>query len=686
MEKDLAEIVTEELSGNSEMPEGKIISARVEKDSRIPQVSRKGPFSKTINILTLVVLLVALPLTIFLVQKQQDIRRPAAEPTIINDNPVTKSIFLLIYNPIIESRGSVDLITLMNWNDPDAITNNIASTLHSSSNNYITYTVQERQEIDGYPILPDGFQYNDETFLNCLNNRSTCHQPNIIDYARLFSDYNICTKTIDEVWLWGGPEFGFAEYQPASYCGKTTFVMGFNYERTLGEALEDFGHRTEYVLDRRIGVDSDWGTFKQPDGHCGGIHYPPGTLVPQEEYMFNKTTPTLSDCDGYLSYPTGPFIMQEISCYNWGCSAAGYFQWWFGHLPHNTGTSVNPITGQRIYNNWWKYYAFFDETAAGIPVPGSSITKITSGQDDVDFGCYFESNKNEVYIGKDDRCQPIALYNAGFRFLNIAIPKGAVIQSAYIEFLADGPYDNAVNVEIRGENTGNALPFSSTHEPKGMAKTSAAVPWSITEPWTTAQLKRTPDFSPVIQEIVNRGDWAQGNNITIILDTITASDQPKNHRRLFGYEREPNEATRLIVEFAEPPAVTPTPTPTPTPSPTPTPVPAITPTPSPSLTTMTVSNISMTYSIKGPNIDISTRVTVVDKNTNQPVSSATVDLKITTPSGKTNQFSASTKNTGTAGFSLRSKEKGIYTATVTNVTKGGYTYSPTNTTKTLTVP
>jgi hypothetical protein len=182
---------------------------------------------------------------------------------------------------------------------------------------------------------------------------------------------------VDEVWLWGGPWFGYWEYHPVTYCGKTIFVMGFNYERGIGEALHDFGHRMEYVVNKRVGdnnwqqnENNEWNKFSLINGHCGNIHYPPGTIVGSEEYKYNKTALISSDCDGYLTYPGGPFIRQSFNCQSWGCSQEGYVKWWLTRIP--VLPSINTANGKTIYNNWWKYYAYFDETATALTTPTST--------------------------------------------------------------------------------------------------------------------------------------------------------------------------------------------------------------------------------------------------------------------------------------------------------------------------
>lgn len=297
---------------------------------------------------------------------------PTPTPYIIGDTQVNKSVLLLVFDPVLEAYGNKKVSQYFGWNNPDTLTNGILATLPAVSKNYVSYTIKERIDIDGIFPKSDGYQYTDASYVSCIQKTGPCHSPDIINYERLFNEYNICSKNVDEVWMWGGPYFGYWEFALAPYCGKTTFTMGFSYERTLAEALHDFGHRTEHVGTYRVGngnwqqnETTEWNKFSLIAGHCGNIHYPPGTVVGSEEYKYDKTASVSTDCNGYLSYPDGPFPTQSLTCSAWGCTSEGYMRWWLSHIPNATGITTKD--NKSIYNNWWKYYAFYDETNTAIP-------------------------------------------------------------------------------------------------------------------------------------------------------------------------------------------------------------------------------------------------------------------------------------------------------------------------------
>ncbi|KKM70339.1 hypothetical protein LCGC14_1441740, partial [marine sediment metagenome] len=107
------------------------------------------------------------------------------------------------------------------------------------------------------------------------------------------------------------------------------------------------------------------------------------------------------------------------------------------------------------------------------------------------------------------------------RFNGVIIPQGATITNAYIQFQVDETDSGATYLTIEGQNIGNAPTFSSSSgNISSRARTTASVSWNPV-PWTStgqADLdQQTPDITSVIQEIINRLDWFEGNSLVIII-------------------------------------------------------------------------------------------------------------------------------------------------------------------------
>ncbi|MFZ2404638.1 MAG: putative Ig domain-containing protein, partial [Methylobacter sp.] len=137
----------------------------------------------------------------------------------------------------------------------------------------------------------------------------------------------------------------------------------------------------------------------------------------------------------------------------------------------------------------------------------------------------------------------------GMRFNSIAIPKGAVIQNAYIQFTVDETPSVAETLQVWGQAADNAATFTTAaNNISSRPKTTASATWNPAA-WPTLGAagvdQQTPDIKAVIQEIVNRSGWTSGNSLAVI---ITGDGNGK--RVAEAFEGLPSAAPQLHVEFA----------------------------------------------------------------------------------------------------------------------------------------
>ena len=110
----------------------------------------------------------------------------------------------------------------------------------------------------------------------------------------------------------------------------------------------------------------------------------------------------------------------------------------------------------------------------------------------------------------------------GLRFAGVAVPPGATISNAYIQFTTQATGPTAVtSLTIKGEAADNPGTFTTTlGNISARATTSAAVGWSVPI-WTSVgaagQDQRTPNLATVVQQLVSRPGWANGNAIVLII-------------------------------------------------------------------------------------------------------------------------------------------------------------------------
>jgi hypothetical protein len=322
-------------------------------------------------------------------------REPASARTI--------RVVVLNYDPILREHGEVRLSRHMGWHDPRALTERIVHDLREASRGFASYEVVEFLDVDAFPVKRDGFSYDEKSYLEMWADRNKAHQPDAVSYSAIFERFGLVERVrrdgIEEIWLWGAPYFGWDEYamkipgdllfyptdNPWLYrpydipdCGKTVWVMGWNYERGEAEALHSYGHRVEGILSLTVGQgvwdhqktpDNVWNRFTRvakdfpDDAQVGNVHFGPNS---KEGYDYARKEAVLSGAEDWLSYPRLTGKKSRIDCEAWGGPDyhLGYMRWWLRHLPRAAGKTDG------FWINWWRYVADYDEAVKTLPPPG----------------------------------------------------------------------------------------------------------------------------------------------------------------------------------------------------------------------------------------------------------------------------------------------------------------------------
>ncbi|MFH1861368.1 MAG: LamG-like jellyroll fold domain-containing protein [bacterium] len=175
-------------------------------------------------------------------------------------------------------------------------------------------------------------------------------------------------------------------------------------------------------------------------------------------------------------------------------------------------------------------------------------SRVSAKEDDAEeklSGGYVDRYSSDLELINDGGSTP---QEVGMRFNNIAIPYGATISKAYIQFTVDETDSGTANLVLRGEATDNAATFgSANYNITSRPDTVSNVAWSPVA-WNTVgesgPAQRTSDLSPVIQELVNRDRWHSGNSLVI---TVTGSGE----RTAESYDGDSSKAPELVVEYEE---------------------------------------------------------------------------------------------------------------------------------------
>lgn len=291
------------------------------------------------------------------------------------ESGVTKKVMVINFDPLVASSNGRRLHEERGWQNPVALEQNYINDIRQASGGYVNYQITNRQDVDGFPAKTDGYLYDYGAYITCLSNHSSCHQPEMADYLKILIDFDVCGKRnrgeIDELWIWGGPEFGYYESRlagPAAFwynapalggssCNKQLPIMGFSYERGVSEMIEDLGHRTESVMRQVYGSweaqpTHAWNRFSLLDkdrpgeAACGNIHFGPNSTA---DYDWSNTRSVSSSCEDWLNYPNLSGAKEQFNCSRWGCDGYGFKKWWFNHLPRYAGKTDGK------WNNWWRY-------------------------------------------------------------------------------------------------------------------------------------------------------------------------------------------------------------------------------------------------------------------------------------------------------------------------------------------
>ncbi len=284
---------------------------------------------------------------------------------------------VIVYDPIVDQARGRPLSQFMNWNRVEDLATGFMNDILEVSGGLARYQIVQRIDVDGFPAKVDGYVYDPQAYLNVVRGVARPYMPQEANYHAIIERFNIlqlvAANEIDEVWVFNFPHAGFYESimgGPAAFwcnapplknteASKRRFaIMGFSYERGVGEMLENMGHRAESIMEktfeRLTGEDNLWRRFiryqKTAPGRAavGNIHFAPNS---QKDYDWNNPDPVLSECDDWLhNFPNFRGVIRTVAAAEWGSGdIREHHKWWFRHIPRVAGR----ING--IHNNWWQY-------------------------------------------------------------------------------------------------------------------------------------------------------------------------------------------------------------------------------------------------------------------------------------------------------------------------------------------
>ena len=204
---------------------------------------------------------------------------------------------------------------------------------------------------------------------------------------------------------------------------------------------------------------------------------------------------------------------------------------------------VRPLQGSITIDPTWQVGASADDEyvyyASGVWGDGIAITFFDAG--------YGSATDNR--------------WGGGARFLNVTIPQGSLIDSAYLTLRAKQTRTGAgCNTVIIGEDVDNATAFSTLANYQGRrgsyqgsadfpagTPTTAYINWDGIADWTINTDYNSLDFKAVIKEIIDRAGWVSGNALAIFWDDH--ANRSSVARRAYSYDGSTTYAPKLVVTY-----------------------------------------------------------------------------------------------------------------------------------------
>ena len=305
--------------------------------------------------------------------------QPIPAQDTLNEPPqvTTLKTLVIVYDPVVDPARGKRLSEYMRWNRVEDLATGYMTDILEVSGGLARYQITERIDVDGFPAKVNGYRYDAQAYLNVVRGATRPYMPQEADYHAIIDRFNILQRVasneIDEVWVFNFPHAGFYESimggPGAFWCNapplkyteiarRRFVIMGFSYERGVGEMLENMGHRAESIMEKTFenltAEENLWKRFtryqKVAPGRAavGNVHFAPNS---QKDYDWNNPQPVSSECDDWLyNFPDFKGVVRTVTSAEWGSGdIREHHKWWFRHFPK--------VAGRRngILNNWWQY-------------------------------------------------------------------------------------------------------------------------------------------------------------------------------------------------------------------------------------------------------------------------------------------------------------------------------------------
>ena len=139
-------------------------------------------------------------------------------------------------------------------------------------------------------------------------------------------------------------------------------------------------------------------------------------------------------------------------------------------------------------------------------------------------------------------------HTVGIRFQKVAIPKGARVTNAQINFTAAETNADPVTLLVEVQNSGDAQAFSAQDnnitDPIARPRYGSSVNWEVDGAWTADQAEPGPVVTDLVQGVVNHPDWCGNRSIAFFI-----SGSGINNRKAYSFDAGNDREPKLVVEY-----------------------------------------------------------------------------------------------------------------------------------------
>ena len=179
--------------------------------------------------------------------------------------------------------------------------------------------------------------------------------------------------------------------------------------------------------------------------------------------------------------------------------------------------------------------------------PMTLTVQVAASSDDANQdGSALDTTASTVWLG--NAASPTSSYT-GLRFTYVTIPHGETISSAHLEVYSSEQQWVSIDLTLAGEAIGDSPTFTTGNKPSQRTLTTAQVAHSSDVEWQANTWYSLDEVAGVVQEVVDRGDWASGNSLSIILKGTGSAWGRKFVR---SYNGSAANAPKLVITYTAP--------------------------------------------------------------------------------------------------------------------------------------